>query len=401
MSSMSAKIPPGPFPLREALIVYGDPVALRQREIAERYSRQPAVDRLSDFRLTESGDDDPHGITYPEFEAEKQLALTRERLVLPLLEEVKAERIFLRGVPAGMPNGSPHELIPNGWALELELHIGASVVRRLADRWVSVVATTIVPRADELATSRRLVEESERAVVGHMPEGARPLKLALSDLTDLTLAGAFAAAETEMSRFRQIVAGRMPPDLQGKILIGLDKPSRDLQEHRLSDQLRRARAAVTADFLTRVQDERIVLTGLQIQPQLAAGRSRLSPDWAPHMIFDWDRQAVRAFDNVFVDVQGEARKLAPPRKPPVVRVRAANARGRPSFPFDRFVDIASGPLWRRASQNKLEVEALLAEYGRLYPRDKQPGYRTVLSHIGKIYEAVAAPAVALKSRKSE
>jgi hypothetical protein len=395
---MAPELPPGPFPLLEALIAYGDPDAVRQRRKVERYARQPAIDRFSDFRITSPEDDSPT-IIYPESQAQTLLAETRERLVLTFLERVKAEHIFLRGVPATLPPGSPKELIPNGWAMDLELRIDDSSVRRLGDRWVAVVATTFAPRADELATCRRLVEESERQVVGRLPDGTFPLRLALLELTDPTAAGAFVAAETEMSRFRQIVAGRVPPDLQGKVLIGLDKVSRDLAEHRLADILRRARSAVTADFLARVQDGRIILTGLQTHPQLALGRSRLSPEWAPHMIFDWDRQAVRVVENVYVDVQGEARRPAPLRKLGSTRPKAAQGRGRPSFPFDRFVEIASSSTWQRASHNKIEVDRLLSEYRQRYPGSKLPSDSTVMSHIGRIYAAVADAAAPVKSRK--
>jgi hypothetical protein len=389
------------MPLIEALVAYGDPAAIADRRNVEKYTREHVLRIHADFVLTRPEERDTTQAYTVDDDAAKGLARTRQSLVDALASLVLAEQLFLRGVPAGMPPGSPDELIPNGWAMELELRIGDSSIRRLTDRWVSVVATKIVPRADELATSRRLVEESERAVVGHMPDGARPLKQALLALTDPALAGAFAAAETEMNRFRQIAAGRIPPDLQGKVLIGLDTVSRDLAEHRLADSLRRARSAVTADFLARVQDSRIVLTGLQTQPQLAPGRTRLSPDWAPHMIFDWDRQAVRVVENVFVDVQGEARRPAPTRKLPATRPKAAQGRGRPSFPFDLFVEIASTPSWRRASHNKIEVDRLLAEYRQRYPGIKLPSESTVMSHIGRIYAAVADAAAAVKSRKPE
>lgn len=398
---MTTGWPSGPLPLLAALIAYSEPKAISARRDAERYASDDQLNRFADFVITTAAERGDTIISYPDFAARDVLTATREALVEPFRQAVQEERIFLRGTPPGIAPGSARELIPNGWAQELEIHFGDGSIRRLTDRWISVIATTIPPRAEELATCRRLVEAAEQAVVGYMPDGAYPLKQALLRLAAPELAREFTEVEAELTRFRQIVAGRRPKELQGVPLIGLDSVGRDLTEHRLLDRKRRAESAVTADFLARVQDERVILTGLQTHPQLAAGRVRLSPAWVPHMVFDWERQAVRVAEAVFVDVQGEARKPRAASKPRSVRPKAAASRGRPGFPFDRLVEIASSPSWQRANRNMREAEALVAEYRRRHPEEKPPAYSTVLSHVGRIYAAVAQAAATVKSRKSK
>lgn len=397
---MPPKLPLGPMPLLAALVAYGDPAAVADRRAAEKYIREPILERHADFLLTRPEDRDTSQVYLADDSGGEQLNRTRERLVAALLDHIFAERVFLRGIPTGMLPGAPNELIPGGWAMELELRIGDSSVRRLTDRWVSVTATAVVPRADELAAARALVEASQTASVGHMPDGAHPLGVALLRLSTPAVAGEFQAVETEFQGFRQLAAGIRPPGVSG-VVLGLDAVGRDLAEHRLMSRRTSAKAALLTDFVTRVQDGRVLLTGLQSQPTLAVARSELSADWARHMVFDWDRNAVRVFDSVFVDVQGSARKPRPPKKPPAVRAKAATGRGRPKFPFEILVEIAATPGWRRAQHNTREAEALLAEFRRRHPMTKEPALSTVVSHVGEVYAAAAQAAATLKSSKSK
>lgn len=397
---MQSEWPPGPLPLLDALMAYGDREALRQRRRVERHATDDQLARYADFVVTAASERQASDVHHADPSAQAVLARSREALVDSFREAIRDERIFLRGIPAGMPARSAPELIPNGWAMELELRFSDASVRRLADRWTSVVVTTMSPRADELATSRRLVEASETARVGYMSEGAFTLRSALLRLSDTSLAEALLAIEAELAHFRRTTSGHPLPGSDG-VLTSRDPASRDLAEHKLFDRERRTRAALMGDFVDRLRDGRIILTGLQIQPQLAASRTRLSPDWVPHMVFDWERQAVRVFDAVFIDVQGQPKPPATQRslKAPG-RVSGGRPRGRPRFPFDEFVAIIAARSWKRRQTNKAEANALLRQFSSRYPDRLPPSHRTVLSHVPKLYEEVVRRSAAQKSRKS-
>lgn len=393
---MSQTLPPGPLSLRDALIAYGDPKAVQERRYLENHILPEELAQFADFRLSKPDEADFQ--TARTLEGERWLAQTRQCLIAPFLDKILAEQMFLRGVPAGLSPGSPNELIPNAWALELELTIGASTARRLTDRWVNVVATTIRPRADELATARALVDAARTATVGHVPHGAHVLQVARLTLSSPDLSKEFEIADVELRRFRQLAAGSAPAGFGG-LVIGLDPIGRDLTEHQLINRLTRAAAALATDFVTRIHDGRVILTGLQVKPTLATARTALSPDWAPHMVFDWEGNAVRVSDAVFVDVQGEARRIAAPRKLPTIRAKVADGPGRPKFPFDAFVGIVLSSARLREHHNIREAAALLDEFRQCHPMRKAPSLTTIKSHVGKIYSAAGDAAATLKAPK--
>jgi hypothetical protein len=397
---MESRRPAGPFPLLDGLVAYSDPGLVQNRRSAEVYSTSDQIKLFADFVITTAHERSDPTIRHIDDSARTVLSQTRESLVEPFRGDVASERLFLRGVPAGSPPSSPHELIPNGWALELEFHFGNSSVRHLMDRWISVVVTTLPPRREELATARRLVDAAEHQEVGEVRRGALPLTQALLAFSEPEIRYEFTQAEAELVSFKQILAGVRPRGSTGP-LIGLDPIGRDLTEHRLLKRHKQAKAVATLAFLDRVARGDVILTGLQTKPELAPARARLSTDWVRHMVIDWDRHAIRVEQAVFIDVQADLKPTkAPPRVATLGPKKAARPRGRPGFPLDLFVAIAGAPDWVRVRARQRDTEALIEAFKRHHPTKSPPEFSTVLNHRQRIYEAVDAGAATVKSVKS-
>jgi hypothetical protein len=148
-------------------------------------------------------------------------------------------------------------------------------------------------------------------------------------------------------------------------------------------RLKPATLELEADFRARLARGEIELTGLQTGPGLARERSPLSPVWADHMKFDWQRQSVTVEGAAFIDVTGNVPIVEAAAQAP--DVAPAPERGRPRFPTDKMTAIARSRRAVRLQNNKAEAGMLLAEFCRLHPFHKPPELRTIINHLKKLY----------------
>ena len=182
--------------------------------------------------------------------------------------------------------------------------------------------------------------------------------------------------------------------------------------------LRRLRAAraVEDDFRGRVAAGEVALTGLRVKPRLDPDRTLVPPAWARLLVFDWSKSGLRAADTEFVDVTAERRQgdagaaVEPSRAPPTPTGPAQRAsrgierspppkKGRPSFPWDAMVAIASERGGARKMNNKAEARVLLEVFRIRFPSQREPAYRTVCDHVSEVYARAAREAAPQKTRK--
>lgn len=192
--------------------------------------------------------------------------------------------------------------------------------------------------------------------------------------------------------------------------------------------LRRLRAAraVEDDFRRRFASGEVALAGLRVKPQLDPARTLVPTAWAGLLVFDWRKSALRAADTEFVDVVAErwqggasvaddpphapSTPTAAPRRVPCgderstasaapAKGRPPSTKGRPPFPWDAMVAIASERREARIMNNKAEADALLEIFRTRFPSRRPPAHRTVKDHVGQIYATAACEAAPLKARK--
>ncbi len=171
--------------------------------------------------------------------------------------------------------------------------------------------------------------------------------------------------------------------------------------------VRIAQNAFLHEVRWRIEIGVILLTGVQVRPELQTVRSPIPGAWATAMEFGFAERTVTCFGHRWIAVTGSLCALEPPGKaadasaqaveaaagmaPPEVQEAKPSAPdvrsgGRPSFPMQEMIEIARqrGP---REATNKGTATALLKEFVARFPQRQPPSHRTVVDHVADIYRA--------------
>jgi hypothetical protein len=289
-------------------------------------------------------------------------------------------RIRLDGTPTDENAEAVSVPLPLVYAKSYDFDLAANTVNWHRGAWRSVWATL----------------NTRAASVGAPPGAPIPLDRVPVTWCDEELVDRYETAEVAAQLLHE-AASRDRPAGHSRRFAGLSRLDIDFLQEDWRRFLAPAKEALHTDFRTRIADGRIQLFGLQIAPQLAPERARLSSTWAGRMQFDWRTQTVKIEGAIFADVEGvQAPFMLPADRKPAAPKRE---RGRPGFPMDELVAIARTRLSLRLSNNQREADMLLREFRRLHQSARPPGVRTIKDHVTKIYAAAEEDAVSLKPPK--
>lgn len=177
-------------------------------------------------------------------------------------------------------------------------------------------------------------------------------------------------------------------------------------------QVRLAQDAFLHEVRWRIEIGVILLTGVQVLPELQTVRSPILGSWATAMEFDFRQRTVACFGHRWIAVTGSRCAFEASGEPAAISAEGAEATadaapselpratppeppavscGRPGFPMDEMVEIARRRGSREAT-NKGAATALLDEFAARFPGRQPPSYRTVVDHVADIYREAALEA---------
>jgi hypothetical protein len=172
--------------------------------------------------------------------------------------------------------------------------------------------------------------------------------------------------------------------------------------------VRIAQNAFLHEVRWRIEIGVILLTGVQVRPELQTVRSPIPGAWATAMEFDFAGRTVACFGHRWIAVTGSLCALDAPEKVAEASYGAADAAvgtapseareatpaepparsgGRPGFPMQEMVEIARQRGAREAT-NKATATALLRVFVERFPQRQPPSHRTVVDHVAEIYSEV-------------
>ncbi len=148
----------------------------------------------------------------------------------------------------------------------------------------------------------------------------------------------------------------------------------------------------------------ILLTGVQVLPELQVERTLIPGVWATAMEFAFAERTVTCFGHRWIAVTGSLCPLEVPEGGAEASCGAAEAAvvtapleageatpaepparsgGRPGFPMQEMTEIARQRV--RDKTNKGTASVLLEEFVRRFPQRQPPSHRTVVDHVAEIY----------------
>ncbi len=170
-------------------------------------------------------------------------------------------------------------------------------------------------------------------------------------------------------------------------------------------QVRLAQKEFLDEVRWRLEIGVILLTGVQVLPELQTERTPIPGVWATAMEFDFAGRTVACFGHRWIAVTGSLCALDAPEKVAEASYGAAEAAvgtapleareatpaepparsgGRPGFPMQEMVENAR-QRGARGATNKATATALLRAFVERFPQRQPPSHRTVVDHVAEIY----------------
>ncbi|TCI00726.1 hypothetical protein EJV46_01155, partial [Roseococcus sp. SYP-B2431] len=158
--------------------------------------------------------------------------------------------------------------------------------------------------------------------------------------------------------------------------------------------LRNAWSVLERSFRQLIESGKLSMTGVQLAPERLTMSQAIPDVWAADMVFDLDRNAIKIAEYRFGSISiRPARRVAAAAEAPAFANadRAASTeggkRGRPKFPLEEMIVIATERLTTRHKGQEMEAFELRRLFAARHPGRPAPALRTIAVHVTEIYSA--------------